>query len=154
MKKLILGFLENDAKVSASAQALNALPSGYHRYSKRGPRMVTVLHLAAYFRLSEAARSLLEYDRALDCKDAFHRTPLSWVALNGHETIVKLLLQHGADSDPRDKFGQMPLYLAAWNGHETVVELLLQHGAHFDMRDKDSRTPLCWASKNGNKIIV
>jgi ankyrin repeat protein len=44
---------------------------------------------------------------------------------NGHEAIVKLLLDIGkAEVDSKDQYGQMPLSRAAENGHDAVVKLL------------------------------
>ena len=54
--------------------------------------------------------------------------------MNGHEAVVKLLLEKGADVESEDaKFGMgyTPLLLAARNGHEAVVKLLLEKGAEL-----------------------
>jgi len=40
---------------------------------------------------------LLEKGAELETKDEYYgRTPLSWAAENGHEAVVKLLLEKGA----------------------------------------------------------
>jgi ankyrin repeat protein len=53
------------------------------------------------------------------------RTPLSWAAERGHETVVKLLVDTGkADIDSKDNSGRTPLSWAAVGGHEAVVRLL------------------------------
>jgi hypothetical protein len=53
---------------------------------------------------------------------------LSWVAGNGREAIVKLLLETGkADVDSKNfEYGQTPLSWAAERGHEAIVKLLLE----------------------------
>ncbi|KAF2468409.1 uncharacterized protein BDR25DRAFT_203520, partial [Lindgomyces ingoldianus] len=58
-----------------------------------------------------------------DRKDTGHgRTPLSWAAEKGNETVVKLLLaKDGVDPECKDICEQTPLSLAAEKGHEAVV---------------------------------
>jgi ankyrin repeat domain-containing protein 50 len=69
---------------------------------------------------------LISTARNPDSKDpGYGRTPLSWVAGNGHEAVVKLLLATGkVDADSKDTDGQTPLSWAAGDGHEAVVKLL------------------------------
>ena len=61
-----------------------------------------------------------------DAKDHYGRTPLSWAAEGGHETVVKLLLRTGkVEVDVKDnQDSRTPLSWAAKGGHEAVVKLL------------------------------
>ena len=42
--------------------------------------------------------ALLKNRRDPDVKDTYDQTPLSWAAIQGHEAVVKLLLEKGADN--------------------------------------------------------
>ena len=48
---------------------------------------------------------------------------------NGHEAVVKLLLEKGAELETEDRNNQTPLSWAAENGRKAVVKLLLENGA-------------------------
>jgi ankyrin repeat protein len=52
-----------------------------------------------------------------------------WAAHNGHEAVVKLLLEKGAELESKDNYGQTLLSLAAQVGREALVMLLLEKGA-------------------------
>ena len=57
-----------------------------------------------------------------DGLDAGGRTPLSWAAENGHDGVVKLLLEwEDVSSNRLDSHGRGPLSWAARNGHYAVV---------------------------------
>ena len=134
MKQLIVDFLENEANVSASSQALMASGS-YSGYSQDVPRQLTGVHLAAYFGLREVIIALLKNGHDPDSKDSSDRTPLSYAAEKGHEAVVKLLLEKGTELETKDKkYGQTPLSWAAGNGHEAVVKLLLEKGAELETK--------------------
>ena len=59
--------------------------------------------------------------------DCMGNTPLAWAAWNGHEEVVKILLERD-DINPEkpSESGHTPLCYAAEGGHEGVVELLLE----------------------------
>jgi ankyrin repeat protein len=88
---------------------------------------MTGKHIAAYFGLREVMVAFLKRGDHLDLKDTSGRTPLSWVAGEGHEGIVQLLIARDCvDPDSRDtEYGLTPLSRAAENGHRWVVKLLL-----------------------------
>ena len=153
----LIHFLEYKEGVEASIQALIAgkPPSVYSGYSQRFPKQMTGLHLAAYFGVQEAANSLLEHIHVLDLRDSYGRTPLSWAAENGHEPVVKLLLDKGADVESKNEYGGLtPLFWAAENGHEAVVKLLLDNGADPESKDNFGRTPLSEAAEEGHEAII
>ncbi|KAL7962115.1 hypothetical protein V8C34DRAFT_311341 [Trichoderma compactum] len=69
------------------------------------------------------------------------RTPLSWAAKNGHDTVVNLLLEQGAEIESKDNGGQTPLSLAAENGHEAAVRLLIEKGYCIFIQVRGFATP-------------
>jgi hypothetical protein len=153
--QLILNFLENEAKVSGSSQAMMA-SRGYSDYSQNVPRQMTGVHLAAYFGLTGVIMALLKNRHNPDVKDTYDRSPLSWAVEKGHEAVVKLLLEKGAELEAKDnRYGQTPLSWAAVKGHEAVVKLLLEKGAELESKDNGSgRTPLSWTVENGHEAVV
>jgi ankyrin repeat protein len=52
-----------------------------------------------------------------------------WAVQEGHEAVVKLLLERGAELEAKDNNSRTPLSWAARYGHEAVVKLLLEKGA-------------------------
>ena len=52
-----------------------------------------------------------------------------WAIQEGHEVVVKLLLEKGAELETKDGYSRTPLSWAADSGHEAVVKLLLEKGA-------------------------
>ena len=156
VEQSILDLLGSEAKVSASSQALIASRL-YSDYSQRVPRQMTGVHLAAYFGLTGVIMALLKNRHNPDVKDTYGRSPLSWAAGNGHEAVVKLLLEKGAELESRDKgWGWTPLSRAAADGHEAVVQLLLAKDG-VDVNSKDcyyGQTPLSRAAGNGHEAVV
>ncbi|KAF2967480.1 hypothetical protein GQX73_g6090 [Xylaria multiplex] len=148
----IVSFLRKPAQVQASTQVLFEYKNFYGRMTGR---KMTSLHLAAYFGLDEATTSILG-DHNADATDVDHRTPLSYAAENGNETIVRLLLDtKEIDPDLQGFNGRTPLSYAAENGNETIVRLLLDtKEIDPNLSDERNQTPLAYAAENGDEAIV
>ncbi|KAF9767409.1 hypothetical protein IL306_000040, partial [Fusarium sp. DS 682] len=91
----------------------------------------------------------------VDTKDWKGRTPLSYTAENGHEAVVRLLLDRGAYTEAADNGGRTSLSYAAAKGYAAVVRLLLDRGAHTEAADRRwGRTLLLWAAMKGDEAVV
>ncbi|KAI9828700.1 MAG: hypothetical protein M1832_001803 [Thelocarpon impressellum] len=154
-KALALKFLENERKVSVSAQVVLAPPYRWRGYSQ-GVARVSGIHLCAFFGLKSLMMALLSGITAADALDSDNRTPLSWAAESGHEAVVKLLVDRDdVEADSKDKYGLTPLSRAAESGNEAVVKLLVDRDdVEADSKDKYGWTPLSRAAWIGNEAVV
>jgi ankyrin repeat protein len=153
----VICFLRREPQARASSQALIAVRRWADDldYSQRFPKQIVGLHLAAYFGIETAIRLLLD-DNHPELKDSYGRTSLSYAAGNGHEAIVRLLIEKGAEIDSKGtEEGRTPLSWASWSGYEAIVQLLLKNGADIDLKDTEfGRTPLSWAAGSGHEAVV
>ncbi|KAH7008750.1 ankyrin repeat-containing domain protein [Ilyonectria destructans] len=122
------------------------------------PEGTSLIHVMSRYGVAGALGAILERRGQsginIDAKDSHGRTPLSWAAENGHEAVVRLLVDRGAHTEAADKKGRTPLLRAAKNGHEAVVRLLVDRGAHTEAADRKGRTPLSWAAADGREAVV
>ena len=84
------------------------------------------------------------------------QTLLHWAASEGHEAVVRLLLEKDrVNPNFKDNDGCTPLFRAASNGHETVVRLLLaENKVNPNFKDNNDQTPLIKAAINGHEAVV
>jgi len=112
------------------------------------------LHCASFFGIIELVVALIEVGVS-DINGESHLgcTPLLWAAYNGHEEVVKILLEREEVNPGKpDKWGNTPLSDAAGNGHEGVVKILLEREeVNPDKPDKYGRTPLSYAAGDGHE---
>ena len=82
-------------------------------------------------------------------------TPLHFASRNGHEQVVRVLLDKGADANAMFKDdGWTPLHFASQNGYEQVVRMLLDKGADVNAKDIGGWAPLHNASEYGYEQVV
>ncbi|KAH7156175.1 ankyrin repeat-containing domain protein, partial [Dactylonectria macrodidyma] len=153
-----IDFLRSNSKVEASSQALfidrRKITAG-RGYCGGFPAHFRGFHQAAYFGVDYAIKMFLN-DEDPNVEDGNGRTPLYYSVSNGHDGVVKLLLEtESVDPDSKDDDGRSPLSWAAMNGHEAVIKLLLGTGK-VDPNSKDNywRSPLAWAAANNHVAAV
>jgi ankyrin repeat protein len=122
-----------------------------------------ILCRAAQFGLENVVRKLLDSGASLDTPLTFRdttpltfrdMTPLHFAVRQGHEGVVKVLLDHKASLTMSTTFGDFPLHLASWHGDATVVKLLLDAGAEVNILDADKTNAICIACSMGNYKAV
>jgi len=176
-KRLALELLENyDGHISGKL-LWKRLP----RFKCRKP--FPALHCIAYFGVAEVAIDVMRMKGSdVNQRDSVGRTPLMWAAAEGHERVVKLLLQHRHTKldISETQNGKTAFSLAAGRGNEGVVRLFLDRclvhrgsigrrwgktlrvmGVLFggkyvnpDGPDNRGRTPLLLAAMNGHCGVV
>ncbi len=183
-RDLIISFLSQDAKLSASIQLLWVRKSIDPKYMLHFPLKVSALWFASLYGLERTVSHLLASQRhSVDRKTTWGDTALHRAAGCGHVRILELLLNHGADVNAKDRAGNTSLHMASFNwsnwvasdwfnsmGQETwcwteikletsdmsldVTRLLLDHGADVNAVDIRGETPLYNAIKNGQKSVT
>ena len=125
-------------------------------YRGHQPLGLSNLHLAAITGNTAIVQKLLMEGHVVDVdtKDGINRTPLHWAALQGHEPVVRSLLERGADVDIKDEEGWTALFQAAGNGHLPVVQLLLEKGAEVDVKNENGHTALHEAAGGRHAAVV
>lgn len=124
---------------------------------ERFPKQFSPMHISALFGLPQTTRCLLQINAGADSKEEIGRTPLSWAAEEGHEGVVRVLLERD-DIDinsKKDIYGQTLIWWVAYKGHVEVVRVLLaQNGIDVNSRDFLDRTPLSVAAAEGHATVV
>lgn len=164
---LLSAFIRNDAKASRCMREIFGLSGTECSF--------TGLHLASLFGLGHIVEGFSHSVSDFNVWDYLGRTPLTWAAASGNETVTRLLLARGADPNSATKENFTPLFYAAAYGHVAVVRLLIDGGANVNFvngsneigsiiggsvfydspifsKSKTNETPIFFAAKGGGEI--
>jgi len=95
------------------------------------------LHAAAVSREDNEVQSLLAAGARVNGPDGnYGCTALHLAAMEGHSTIIAILIEHGADIDARNCLSRTPLMEAALFARLEVVNTLIQNGADKSIKVK------------------
>ena len=112
-------YKDSGDKLRKAIEMYGAAPGSTVTYRDHGHRVGVdeeALSIIGHFSGFEGAKE--------GVKDWGNQVPLQWAACQGHEAVVRLLLERGADIEAKDRDGRTPLQWAMRNGHEAVVRLL------------------------------
>ncbi|KAK4974760.1 hypothetical protein LTR66_011047 [Elasticomyces elasticus] len=133
-------------------QLLNAIPLDFTDSRLKQ----TALHLAAEVGNADVVELLCSRKWNVDRTDYRGYSAITYAAENGHEHVIKVLLDHGAQLD-RTSVGKAfhpPLHAAAQKGQKTTVELLLHRGANPNSTNRVGLTALHAAVEGQHAQIV
>ncbi len=169
------GYLEGTPLITVAARygslnVLRYLIAAGANVNARTPAGETALMLASYFstdddrqsaasseRYERAVRMLVESGASLE-NEPHNYTPLAYAAYQGHDRIVRYLLERGArvNGDEQDGivYVNTPLMMAAIQGHMDTALWLLRAGADARVRIHLGNTAAELAQKynHGNLI--
>jgi hypothetical protein len=111
------------------------------------------LILAASRGAVTTVRQLLDGGADVDFLDD-RTSALSIASENGHENVVRLLLERGARVNAKTKRGGAAIHEAAFEGHASVVRLLAESGADIDACTDTGATAIGIAEEMGHLQIV
>ena len=99
---------------------------------------------------AKALQSLPSRLRIIEHKTESGKSALHLVALNGHASLIPILLERGCDLNEKDLSGNLAIHDASAAGHFEAVKILMsRHEARISARNKDGRTPLSLAAEQG-----
>jgi len=129
----------------------------YHLPEGSNNLLFSGLHCASHFGIIGVVASLIAmggYD--LNEGDSCERTALSFAAMQGHEDVVKILLEREeVNPNKPNYYGATPVLSAALRGHEGVVKMLLEREeATPDNPNQNGVTPLMSAASKGHEGVV
>ena len=75
-------------------------------------------------------------------------------AIEGHDTVIPLLLEADAQIDAQNDNGTTPLILASVNGKEAAVRELLKGNPNLDLKSNNGKTALDYARGQNHRSIV
>ncbi|KAI4225662.1 MAG: hypothetical protein L6R36_003742 [Xanthoria steineri] len=113
------------------------------------------IYYAAFLGLEEPTQLLLASGVDPNAYAGWYGTPLVAAASQGHEAIVKMLLDQGAEVDAEaSSVFSTALAASSYFGYHSITELLLDRGAMPDRRRDSDDTALENACEGGHETVV
>ena len=156
LEKTTLKLLDSEEVMMAVNQVAHLSNFKFPGYSQLFPKQVTPLHLASSFGLQSMVVLFgAAHQKYLDSPDSFGWTAFHRAAENGHEQIVKFLMEKDCDVNLAATFGGTALHRAAKNGHARIAALLLgSEKILVDAQDNYGGTALHRAAREGHKVVA
>ncbi|KAJ4862145.1 ankyrin repeats (3 copies) domain-containing protein [Trichoderma breve] len=106
--------------------------------------------------LRQSLQRLMDMNAELDLADKYKMTPLAYAAMNGHEDIVRLLIETGQVDLKRsgDSAGRSPLWLATDQDHFGTIAELLDKGADVNIKNYRGDGLLDLAFRRGHSGVI
>ncbi|EXA37748.1 hypothetical protein NW761_009922 [Fusarium oxysporum] len=118
----------------------------------------TIIHAAAEGGNTQVLETILEAvdDSSLEIRDRAQRTPLWYACVEGHEDMVKYLLERGASTDVIFDDGDNIIPIIVSGGSEKNLKLVLEKNPNLDTDCilPDGETPLFKAVNSGHDKVV
>ncbi|RKL24684.1 hypothetical protein BFJ68_g685 [Fusarium oxysporum] len=118
----------------------------------------TIIHAAAEGGNTQVLETILEAvdDSSLEIRDRARRTPLWYACVEGHEDMVKYLLERGASTDVIFDDGDNIIPIIVSGGSEKNLKLVLEKNPNLDTDCilPDGETPLFKAVNSGHDKVV
>lgn len=131
-----------DKNLEVAAALIRAKNIDFERTNAAGEN---ALMMAAYQGLLPMVKLMVETYEVEVNKTGW--TALHYAATNGHDDVVKYLLDHAAYIDAESPNATTPLMMAAMNGHITTVKLLLDEGADMNLRNQQKMDVIDFAKR-------
>jgi len=116
----------------------------------------TLLHIMAKNGQTAICRLVLgdRMETNINLKNCQSQTALYLAAQEGHDEVVRLLLEKGADVNTQGGWSGNALQGAAYGGHEVVVQLLLEKGADVNAQGGQYGNALQGAAYGGHEAAL
>uniref|UniRef100_L2FBA5 Nacht and ankyrin domain protein n=1 Tax=Colletotrichum fructicola (strain Nara gc5) TaxID=1213859 RepID=L2FBA5_COLFN len=145
------------ASSTGKIEIVNLLLERKADISRATDRGLEPLHIASFYGFANIVSRLLDTGEVLpdDKNVRYGQTPLYYAAGEGHESLVKLLLEDPrVNVDSKDSIGRTALFSAAAEGRGAVVDVLMNHHASVNSTDYYESTPLSMAARRGHSEVV
>ncbi|KAB8437443.1 hypothetical protein FH972_025121 [Carpinus fangiana] len=143
----------DDPELHAAAREISRPSKQTSVHPSKGPEM--------HIDMPTKSPSILPYDASTtassvssDPAEQGWLGPLHIAVEEGHDRIIRILLEQNIPVNAKDSDGRTPLHLAVMRGRESAVAALLAHGARVAEVDSESRSPLHYATYHCHEGIL